>query len=323
MHSFPTRHARLSLGVFTLAILLSCQASLAGPIRDRLMERRAAQQQDELNEGDISSGQVSLPAGARLVRDVAYGTDDQQRMDIYLPQKAAGAPVIFMVHGGGWRRGDKAAKAVVENKVTRWVARGFIFISANYRLLPKADPLEQAQDVASALAAAQGKVAVWGGDPAKFILMGHSAGAHLVALLASSPTMAMTMGARPWLGTVALDSAALDVVEIMQARHFRLYDPAFGSDPAYWRKASPFHELSANATPFLAVCSTRRSDSCSQARRFVAKAASLSVRASVLEEDLSHRDINQRLGLEGGYTDAVESFMGALDKSVMAALAHH
>jgi acetyl esterase/lipase len=225
-----------------------------------------------------------------------------------------------MVHGGAWRLGDKGASAVVENKVARWVPRGFIFISANYRLLPETAPVEQAQDIAGALATAQGKAASWGGDPAKFIVMGHSAGAHLVALLAASPAKASNLGVRPWLGTVLLDSAALDVVRIMETRHFRFYDRAFGGDPAYWRAASPFHALSESAAPFLAVCSSRRSDSCPQASGFVAKAKSLNVRASVLEQDLSHKDINQRLGAEGRYTDAVESFMGALDESVLRAL---
>jgi arylformamidase len=317
------RYSNLVTGALAVVILLSAQMSLAGPIRDRLMERRVAQQQDDLSEEDTSSGQVSLPAGVRLVRDVSYGKDAMQRMDVYLPRQAVGAPVIFMVHGGGWRRGDKGMKAVVENKMTRWVSKGFIFISTNYRLLPDTAPAAQAQDVASALAAAQGKAAAWGGDPAKFILMGHSAGAHLVAFLAASPAMALRLGARPWLGTISLDSAALDVVQIMEARHFRLYDQAFGKDPAYWRNVSPFHELSAQATPFLAVCSARRSDACQQARRFVGKAVSFNVRASVLEQDLSHKDINQQLGGEGGYTDAVETFMGALDESVMRALTNH
>jgi len=228
-----------------------------------------------------------------------------------------------MVHGGAWRWGDKGATGVVQNKVTRWVSEGFIFISANYRLLPKADPLEQAQDIASAFAKAQSRAASWGGDPRKFIVMGHSAGAHLVALLTASPYMAFKLGAKPWLGTILLDSAAFDIVKLMEAKHAYLYDLAFGKDPAYWRAASPLHVLSETAIPFLAVCSTRRMDSCSQAAQFVTEAESLNVHASVLEQDLSHKDINLQLGLEGSYTDAVELFMGWLNASVMWRLTNH
>lgn len=302
---------------FAMLLLLLWQSAHAGPFRDRIM----AHQTQGIEKGD-ASGSVWLPPGVRLMRDVPYGNDGEQRMDIYLPRQAAGAPVIFMVHGGAWRLGDKGARTVVESKVAHWVTKGFVFISTNYRMLPKAAPVEQAQDVALALATAQGKAASWGADPAKFILMGHSAGAHLVALLAASPAGALKLGARPWLGTVLLDSAALDVVTLMEARHARLYDRAFGSDPAHWKAASPFHALSEGATPFLAVCSTRRGDSCPQASRFVAQAQAVHARAGVLEQDLSHMDINRQLGLAGGYTGAVDSFMGALDESVMRALAN-
>ena len=315
-------HTRALLAALLAAVIsLSWQASHAGPLRDALMERRAAQQQDLGREDARASDPPALPAGVQVLRDIRYGSERAQRMDAYLPAvKASGAPVILMVHGGAWRFGDKGAQAVVENKVGRWVSRGFIFISTNYRMLPKAAPLEQARDIARALAAAQGKAAEWGGDPARFILVGHSAGAHLVALLAASPATATRLGAQPWLGTISLDSAALDVVQIMEAKHARFYDQAFGGEPAYWKETSPFHALSANATPFLAVCSTRRGDSCPQARHFAARAASLKLHAGVLEQDLSHKDINQKLGLGGGYTDAVEAFMAGLDESVARAL---
>lgn len=312
-----------SQSLFTIVILLSWQASLAGPVRDRIAERRSSPQQDTVFEEGASSGHISLPGGVRLLRDIPYGSDERQRMDVYLPQHAVGAPVIFMVHGGAWRLGDKASQAVIENKVARWVPRGFIFVSTNYRLLPKTDPLQQAEDIARALATAQSKAVSWGGDPSKFILMGHSAGAHLAAILTASPKTALTFGATPWLGTVLLDSAALDVVQIMQTKHARFYDYAFGSDVTYWRSVSPFHLLSAEAAPFLAVCSSQRDDSCPQANRFITKASSLGVRSRALEQNLSHKDINKQLGNCQGYTAAVESFMGTLDEKVMQLLTSH
>ena len=245
--------------------------------------------------------------------DIAYGEAPAQKMDEYLPAHAEHAPVIFMVHGGGWRRGDKAASQVVDNKVARWVAQGFIFISINYRMLPEADPLVQADDVARALAAAQSRAATWGGDPDKFILMGHSAGAHLVALLGAGPARARALGARPWLGTVVLDSAALDVTQIMQRRHLRLYDEAFGKDAAFWKSASPIRQLSAEAKPMLLVCSTTRPDKpCDAARAFAERATALGVRAEVSGQALSHGEINRTLGFPGAYTDTVERFMQSL-----------
>jgi len=257
-----------------------------------------------------------LPPDIRIIRDVPYGSDSQQRFDVYAPREAKAAPVILMVHGGAWFLGDKAARAVVENKVARWVPRGFIVISVSYRLLPKIGPIEQAKDIARALGGAQDKATFWGGDRNRFILMGHSAGAHLVALLASAPSIASDIVPTPWLGTICLDTAAYDVVKLMGAPHLPLYDRAFGSDPQYWRSASPYHEMAGAGRPILVVCSTRRDDSCPQTSRFVAKALSLGTRATMLEWNFSHRDINHQLGIEGHYTEAIESFLSSLDESV-------
>lgn len=323
MHALVARFKLHHLCLFMLVLLLGAQEVYAGRLRDAIAERRAARQDaHELESGDARGG-ATLPAGVRLIGDVPYGPHELQRMDVYLPDTPSmkSAPVIFMVHGGGWRRGDKNGRGVVTHKMQRWVARGFIFISVNYRLLPDTAPIAQAHDIARALGVAQAKAASWGGDASKFIVMGHSAGAHLVALLGASPAGAISEGAQQrWLGTIALDTATLNVVETMQAPHPDLYDDAFGDKPAYWVAASPHHALQAIATPTLAVCSTRRDDPCPQARAFAAKAGRLGVRAQVLEQDLSHAEINDQLGLAGPYTEAVEAFMGSLDAQVLRML---
>jgi len=256
----------------------------------------------------------ALPEGVRRIADLPYGQDARQRMDVYLPAQALNAPVIVMVHGGAWMVGNKAMSNVVDNKAAYWVKqKGYILVSVGYRLSPQVDPLLQARDVATALAKAQGLAPSWGGDPGKFILMGHSAGAHLSALLAASPALAREAGAKPWLGTVALDSAALDLERIMQARHMRFYDRVFGADPAYWRSVSPSSVLAPDATPMLLVCSTQRADgSCAQSRDFAAKVTAKGVRANVLPQDLTHEQVNATLGLPGAYTEAVDGFMASL-----------
>jgi arylformamidase len=257
--------------------------------------------------------QTISPVAARdVIRDVPYGPDPRQRIDVYLPDRPVDAPVIFMVHGGAWAIGSKTSRGVVGNKADHWLPRGYIFISADNRLLPEADPRTQAKDVALALAMAQKKAASWGGNPDGFVLMGHSAGAHLVALLSADPSIPRQAGARPWRATVALDSAAYDVVAIMTRWHLPLYDRAFGSDPSYWRAASPTLMLKSAPPPMLMVCSSRRRTSCAQAEGFAEKAKSMGGRAEVLPVPLSHREINQELGQKGDYTDAVDRFLHAL-----------
>ena len=289
----------------------------AGPIRDRIAERLAEPQ--EMRQGAAAS---SLTAAQSPVHaDVPYGSDPSQKLDVYAPATAAqGAPVIFMVHGGAWAIGDKASSNVVRHKAARWLPRGLLFISVNYRLLPKADPLAQARDVARALAFAQQQATAWGGDASRFVLMGHSAGAHLVSLLTANPALAREQGAKPWLGTVSLDSAAFDVPAIMKARHARLYDKAFGQDPNFWVAVSPLQQLTQAQAPLLAVCSSQRDDACPQAQAFADKAKSLGMRVAVLQQDRTHAEINDDLGEPGAYTEAVEDFLRSLDPSLAKAL---
>lgn len=253
-----------------------------------------------------------LPAGAVLESDLAYGTDARQRLDVYRPSAAHAAPIIVMVHGGAWMRGGKRVWRVVKNKVEHWVPKGYVFVSVDYRMVPQADPLAQAGDVARALAYVEAHAGAWGGDPARIVLMGHSSGAHLVALLAAEPSIAAGAGAKPWLATVALDSGAMDVSRIMQRRHPRLYDMAFKGDPDYWRAASPTLLLKGRpVTPVLAVCSSRRRDSCPQAQAFAARATEFGGHVEVMPVDLKHAQVNDYLGLPGPYTSGVEAFLRA------------
>lgn len=315
---------RRTLTLTTLAALTLATASVqaqttahnGGRLRALIAQKQAA------------AAPAALSAGVQRIADVPYGTDPAQRMDVYVPTSpttgtnslvasAVRAPVIFMVHGGGWRHGDKAMGRVVQEKVNRWVPKGFILISINYRMLPDAPVAVQERDVQAALMAAQQRAGTWGGDPNRFILMGHSAGAHLVALLNARAPQALREGAWPWLGTVSLDSAMMNVPARMRAPHLPLYDDAFGTDPAYWVAMSPFHQWTAGAPPMQMVCSAQRADDpCQQSDAMARHVRNQGGRAEVLPQDLDHGEINAQLGLESDYTQAVEVFMGSLDAEV-------
>ena len=315
----PLLSAGLSV-VFALGAFAAPLHAQKGALREAITRAREGRQAQGLDDGADEIGRVSLPPNVRVERDVAYGTDPKQRFDVYLPARASHAPVMFLVHGGGWRIGDKASRAVVENKVARWTTAGFIVISTNYRLLPAADPIAQAEDVARAIAFAQRRLPAWGGDPDRIVLVGHSAGAHLVALIGTDETLIAHQAARPIIGTIILDSAALDVEEVMRSPHLPLYDAAFGTRKKYWTLASPYRQLGAGAAPFLLVCSTLRRESCPEAAKFVKRAKVMGVTTQLLQEPMTHRQINERLGTEGAYTDSVEAFLQTLDYSLMRAL---
>jgi acetyl esterase/lipase len=120
--------------------------------------------------------------GVTVLRDVAYGPAARQRMDVYRPEGlAAGAPVVVFVHGGAWRTGSRQEYRFMGVALARM---GFVGVVAGYGLYPEVGFPGFVADVAAAVAAARGHAAEWGGDPARVVLMGHSAGAHIAAMVA-------------------------------------------------------------------------------------------------------------------------------------------
>lgn len=278
-------------------------------------QRRFRDRFEHMREASRQERQVAVPTGGKAIRNVAYGNDPAQRFDVYLPANAQRAPVVFYAHGGGWANGDKTNPGV-ENKLDYWLPKGYAVISSNYRMLPEAMPLDQARDITLAISVAQKHAREWRIDPARFVLMGHSAGAHLVALLGSDPSLLHQAGARAPLGVVSLDSGALDVPALMsQHRVPKLYKDAFGSDPSHWSTVSPYHRMRHNALPMLVVCASGRNfptSPCGEGRRFVRKATGFGVPMKLLPVPLDHGKTNHELGLPSDYTQAVGAYIDAL-----------
>lgn len=249
----------------------------------------------------------------KSLKNIAYGPHPQQAMDVYFPTQPltdkTPAPLIVMVHGGAWTIGDKNNAAVVKHKVDYWSKQGWIFISINYRLVPNATLQQQTQDIAEALIYIQNQAPNWHADSKRLVLMGHSAGAHLVSLLTTRPLW-LTSQPQPWRATVALDSAAYHVEKIMQNRHSHFYDQAFSDQPSNWKALSPISQLRQTLPAFLAVCSTTRPDQpCTQAQQFIQQAQKLGTKAQLLPLPLSHIEINKSLGKNNPYTQAVDQFI--------------
>jgi arylformamidase len=124
-----------------------------------------------------------LRAGEPKVhRDLAYGDpkNEHQTLDVYAPAEGKNHPIIFWIHGGGWTRGNKSA---VQRKPQAFVDRGFVFVSTNYRFVPQVTVKEMTGDIAKAIHWVHDHAKDYGGDPSTIFVMGHSAGAHLAALV--------------------------------------------------------------------------------------------------------------------------------------------
>lgn len=293
-----------------LLLTTATAANAEGPIRERLRERAVERLTEKRAEETKGIDLQALVPGAHKLA-ASYGKDPKQSLDVYAPGQGQNRPIVVMVHGGAWKVGDKDSPNVLENKLKHWLPAGYIFVSVNYRMLPDRMAYEQALDVASAVKYVQANAAIWGGSADKLILMGHSAGAHLVALLSAKPDLV----GRPWRGTIVLDSAVMRVSDTMNNRHLKFYDEAFGADPAYWTKASPADQWTPAAVPMMIVCSSKRPDKpCRGADALQAQARKAGKDIPVLPVDLTHEDVNKTLGLPGAYTDKVDGFMAGVLK---------
>lgn len=117
----------------------------------------------------------------RAARDIAYGPEPRQRLDIYVPERmAAPAPVVVFLYGGGWDSGSKEMYRFVGGALA---AQGFVTIIPDYRLYPAVRYPTFLEDCAAAFAWSTAHAAQWGGSD-RFVLMGHSAGAYNAAMLA-------------------------------------------------------------------------------------------------------------------------------------------
>ena len=128
--------------------------------------------------------------GIEIERDVAYGSDPKQKLDVYVAEEhGTAAPVLLFVHGGGFVGGDKHGTYQPDN-MTLWAARqGMVGVNINYRLAPDNPWPAGAQDLAAAIAWTRANIARYGGDPDRIILWGHSAGANHVADYVGNPSV--------------------------------------------------------------------------------------------------------------------------------------
>ena len=124
-------------------------------------------------------------AGLVEQRDIAYGPLPRQAMDVWRPTDGTvNLPVVVFFYGGSWQTGRRADYRFVAADLAR---RGHVVVVPDYRLYPEVGFPAFLQDAAAAAATARRMASGWGGDPTRVVLMGHSAGAHIAAMLALDP----------------------------------------------------------------------------------------------------------------------------------------
>ncbi|VTU16314.1 Carboxylesterase [Variovorax sp. SRS16] len=189
-------------------------------------------------------------AGIAVARDLAYGTHARQVMDIFTPPDAARAPVVVFVHGGAFVRGDKRASDEIYDNVLYWFARqGCVGVNLEYRLAPEAAYPDGTRDVAQAMAWLKMHVAQHGGDPARMLLVGHSAGGTHVASYAFAPMWAEGCHAQ----AVVLVSARLRADQLPGNPNAAGVKAYFGDDASLYEQRSPVNFAAHGTLPALIV----------------------------------------------------------------------
>lgn len=242
----------------------------------------------------------------RDAQTISYGSDEAQQLDFHRARAASRtAPLILFVHGGGWTNGSKD-NATGPHKAPHYTALGYNFATMDYRLVPDATVEQQAQDVADALKHLLDLASQLGIERSKVVLMGHSAGAHLVALVATDPQYLRRAGLshRDIDGVIPLDGAAYDVARQMEQSRLplleRRYNDAFGRDPTRQRALSPTHQAAApNARSWLILHVDRtdgRQQSQELARALRRAGAEVEVREFEGRGMRGHAEINRSMG---------------------------
>lgn len=250
-----------------------------------------------------------VPAGAahaKVWRDVVYDHksgvgDGNFTMDVYAPDGAKNAPIVIMVHGGAWTVGNKQA-SIGKDQPRFFNDNGFIYIAINYRLAPDHPFPAPVEDAAAAIAYTYKHAADFGGNKNDIFLMGHSAGAHSVALVSVDPSYLGKhgLGLGVIKGTVPLDGAAYNLVKTGEKKGElpRFYRPAFGSDPKVWAKASPtLQVLDGRDVPPMLLLYVDRAQSPKKAQELADVLRQNGYMAqAVLASKRSHKSLNRRLG---------------------------
>ena len=126
-----------------------------------------------------------LPPGIKAEMDIVYAQQSEaQKLDLYLPAGNDDTlrPALVVVHGGGWRSGDKQ-RGQWRSIPARYASEGYVAISVNYRLTGEAPWPAQVEDVKAAVRWLRGHAIEYRVDPERIGAYGNSAGAHLVSLL--------------------------------------------------------------------------------------------------------------------------------------------
>ena len=273
----------------------------------------------------VAFAQLSVTQAQEVKRDLPYATPNHERqvLDVYSPVGAKNLPVIFWIHGGGWQAGDKSS---VQLKPQVFVEKGFVFVSTNYQLLPNVEIDVIFRDIAKSIHWVHDHIAEHGGDPQRMLVMGHSAGAQLAALICTDNRYLKQEGLTLSFikGCVPVDGDTYDVPAIIETAETRRRvhgqpSPKFGHREKFGNTPEKHLDFSAVThvtkgkyiPPFLILHVADHPDNAAQAQRFGAVLKDANIPVTVFgAKETNHTKINENLGqLDDPSTKALFEFV--------------
>ena len=247
-----------------------------------------------------------------LVPNIRYASHPKSdpklnMLDIYMPKKGSNSPVVMWIHGGAFAYGDKE---YVQQKAEYFTNKGYVFVSINYRLSPKVVHPVHAQDAADAIMWIHKNAIHYSADPTKIFVMGHSAGAHLAALVSIDDTYLVKAGGSSDLiqGVILLDGAGYDIPLLMADAKSKLrewYTQAFGKSKKEWEQASPVYQIryGKKMPPFMIAYAGEKEPSEKEAQLLSKKLTESQVENKVFAyRKKSHMTISKDIGEDGDKT---------------------
>jgi arylformamidase len=264
----------------------------------------------------------------QVTTDVHYGDPAEQRqvLDVCAPAKARNCPVIFWIHGGGWVTGDKKE---VQIKPRVFTEHGMVFVSVNYRLLPQVEMETLVEDVAKSLGWVHKNIDKYGGDPNRIVVMGHSAGAQLAALLCTDEQYLKAEGVpfKSLQGCVPVDGDTYDIPAMIETTETRLrlhgqplptfgHRLKFGNNPEKHRKFSAVSHVTKGKgiPPFLILYVGENHDTEAQAKRLAGVLKESDIPVKIFgAKNTYHTKLSADLGLpDDPATKELFDFLGPL-----------
>jgi acetyl esterase/lipase len=192
-------------------------------------------------------------------KNIVYSKEHDLKLDVYSPRNVdKPKPVLVFIHGGNWVRGKKSIYKFFGKGFAK---KGVVTVIINYRLSPNATYDSLAVTSALAVKWVREHITPYKGDTNNIFVSGHSAGAHLAALIATDNSYFDKLKIQnPVRGTILIDAFGLDMYSYLSTNksdYSKRYYALFSEDQSTWKKASPIFHFHNGMPPFLLFVGTK------------------------------------------------------------------